>query len=118
MMKTMLAAAAFAALAIIPSAEADPAGPRSYAATQAINHIFGSKRAVGYFLTQDGACALTMFLVEAEDGHVAPSSARVKVKMKPGESAELASADGQNLKVECGKDAAAVEVRPMDATTH
>jgi hypothetical protein len=118
MMKTILAAAAFAGLAAITSAEADPTGARSYTATQAINHSFGSKRAVGYFVTQDGACALTMFLAEAEDGHVAPSSARVKVKMKPGESAELASAEGQNLQVECGKDGAAVEVRRTAATTH
>jgi hypothetical protein len=122
MMKSILAAAALvglAATAIATSAEADQAGARSYAATQAINHSFGSKRAVGYFAAQNGACALTMFLAEAEEGHVAPSAARVKVTVKPGESAELASVEGQSLEVKCGKDAAAVEIRQMAAvTTH
>jgi hypothetical protein len=122
MMKSILAAAALAGLAataIATSAEADQPGSRSYVATQAINHSFGSKRAVGYFAAQNGACALTMFLAEAEEGHVAPSAARVKVTVKPGESAELASAEGQSLEVKCGKDAAAVEIRQMAAvTTH
>lgn len=116
--KNILSAAVLVALtAGIATANAQQAA-RSYGASQAINHSFGSKRAIGYFAAKDGACALTMFVAEAEDGHVAPTAARVKFTVKAGESAELASAEGQNLEVKCGKDAAAVEVRQGAATTH
>jgi hypothetical protein len=93
------------------------AGLRSYTARQAISHSFGSKRAIGYFAAQNGACALTLYLAEAGDGHAAPSAARVKFTVKPGDSAQLSSVEGDGLDVKCGKDAAAVEVRKTGMTT-
>ncbi len=125
MMKKLLAVAAGgAALATIVAlaaagvgaanaAEAD--GMRSYASRQAITHNFGSKHAVGYFAPQNGACALTMFLVEVEDGY-ASSPTRIAIMVKAGESALLSSAEGQSLEVKCRQDAAAVEVRPTALT--
>jgi hypothetical protein len=99
-------------VAAAPAAEAGPdAGARSFGVTQAISYSFGSKRAVGYFAAQDGACALTMFLAEAEDGHVAPSATRLTFVVKPGDSAQLASAEGQGLEVKCTPGAGSVEVR-------
>jgi hypothetical protein len=126
MKKVFAVAAAGAALATIVGLAAagvgaahamETAGARSYASQQAISYSFGSKRAVGYFAAQNGTCALTMFLAEAEDGYIAPSAARIKFTVKPGESAELSSVEGQNLEVKCGKDAAAVEVRQTGLTT-
>jgi hypothetical protein len=120
MMKNVFAAAllAGAAVATLTVARADQsAGTHSYASLQAISHSFGSKRAVGYFAPQNGACAVTMFLAEAEDGHIAPSAARIKFSVKPGDSAELSSVEGKGLEVKCGKDAAAVEVRQTGLTT-
>jgi hypothetical protein len=103
--------AGIAAVAVPAARAGQEAGIRSFGVNQAISYSFGSKRAVGYFAAQDGACALTMFLAEANDGHVAPSAARVTLTVKPGNSAQLASVEGQGLEVTCGADAAAMEVR-------
>jgi hypothetical protein len=111
---TLIALAAFG----IPSAQAgETAGLRSYTAHQAISHSFGSKHAIGYFAAQNGACALTLYLTEAEDGHIAPSAARVTFTVKPGDSAQLSSVEGRGLEVTCGKDAAAMDVRQTVMTT-
>jgi hypothetical protein len=96
---------------------AEQAVSRSYHSTEAISHAFGSKRAVGYFAPQNGACALTMFLTDAEDGYLAPPPARIRFAVKPGEAAELSSADGPALEVKCTAGAAAVEVRQIPLTT-
>jgi hypothetical protein len=120
MIKNILAAAAagIALAAIIGAADAgETAGVRSYTARQAISHSFGSKRAIGYFSAQNGACALTLYLAETEDGHIAPSAARVTFIVKPGDSAQLASVEGDGIEVTCGKDAAAVDVRQTVLTT-
>ena len=98
------------------SQAAENAG-RSYRSAEAISHAFGSKRAVGYFAPQNGACALTMFLTEAEDSYPAPPPARIRFAVKPGEAAELSSADGPALEVTCSQGAAAVEVRQIRLTT-
>ena len=82
----------------------------SFGEHQAISYSFGSKRAVGYFAAHEGTCALSMFLAEASDD-VPPSATRVSVKVKPGESAQLASVEGQGLEVTCGVGAASVDVR-------
>ncbi len=119
MTKSLFAASLLSGMAMaafIP-AHAEQSDMQSYASSQAISHAFGSKKAVGYFAQQNGACALTMFLTEAEDGHIAPSAARIRFTVKPGESAELSSVEGQALQVKCGPNAAAVEVRQTGLTT-
>jgi hypothetical protein len=110
-----------AAAGISAAHAAEGPGVSDYVPSQAINHSFGSKRAVGYYAVQDGNCALTMYLAEAENGDVAPSAARIHFTVKPGESAELSSVEGQALQVKCGADAGAVEIRqtgftPVSAT--
>jgi hypothetical protein len=98
------------------ASQAEQTGSRSYHSAEAISHAFGSKRAVGYFAPENGACALTMFLTEAEDGYLAPSSARIRFAVQPGEAAELGSAEGQALEVRCSEGAAAVEVHQIRLT--
>ena len=39
----------------------------TYRATEVISHVLGSKQAVGYFLTVNGQCALTLMVAEAID---------------------------------------------------
>ena len=113
----LAAAGALGGIAILAAAQAGQTPQtRGYAPSQAISHPFGSKRAVGYFAAKDGNCAMTMFLTEAEDGHVAPSAARIRFTVKPGDSAELASAEGAGLEVKCAENGAAVEVRQTSLT--
>jgi hypothetical protein len=121
MIMTRILAAAFltltAVIGLTVAGRADEPDASRYTSAQAINHSFGSKRAVGYFASQDGNCALTMFLAEAEDGHVAPSAARIRLTVKPGDAAELTSAEGGSIEVRCGKNAGAVEVRSTGLKT-
>jgi hypothetical protein len=83
---------------------------RSFGQHQAISYSFGSKRAVGYFAAHEGTCSLSMFLAEGSDD-VSPSATRLSIKVKPGDSAHLASVEGQGLEVTCGVGAASVDVR-------
>lgn len=112
MTKISISAAVLAALTLtgVAASHAEPIRQRSYTSLQAISHSFGSKRAVGYFASEGGACAVTMFLAEAEEGHEALSASRVKVTVRPGEKVELASGEGEGIAVTCGKDASAVEL--------
>ena len=117
MMKKFLTVALLAgATAVAATANAEQTNVRSYAARQAISHSFGSKRVIGFFAPQNGACALTAFVTEAEEGYIASSAARIKLTVKPGETAEVSSAEGQGIEVKCRPDAAAVEVRPTSLT--
>lgn len=86
--------------------------PAVYKPVQAISHYFGSKHAVGYYLAQDGACAMTVFISEDTDGRAtAPSATRMKFTVKAGDKAELGSVEAQTLEITCGTNAASVEVR-------
>ena len=50
----------------------------TYRATQVISHVLGSKQAIGYLLTVNGQCALTLMVAEAidPDRNVPGSAAR------------------------------------------
>ena len=88
-----------------------------YKSAEAISQDFGSKRAAGFFLRQDGACAMTMFLTEDGDGSVAPSATRVKFTLKPGAKAEFSSVEAQTMELSCAADASLVEVRKGAVST-
>jgi hypothetical protein len=82
-----------------------------YAPAQAITQYFGSKHAVGYFLQQNGSCAMTVLISEDTDGRTSPSATRMQFSMRPGETAELQSVETQTLEVTCGANASTIEVR-------
>jgi hypothetical protein len=106
-----LAVGALLALASVPAVHAEQgAAIRSFGQHQAISYSFGSKRAVGYFAAHEGTCSLSMFLADVSED-VPPSATRVSMKVKPGDSAQLASVEGQGLEVTCGVGAASVDVR-------
>jgi len=103
--------------AVIVTAAATPVSARmggiqTYRATQAISHVMGSKRAVGYFQSVAGKCQLTLMIAEAVDPDVAqpPSAARMILAMLPGQSVALGSAEGELITATCGADANTLEV--------
>jgi hypothetical protein len=57
----------------------------------------GSKRAVGYFLNDNGTCKVTVVLAEATgDGATpAPPATRVNVSVAPGKSARIDARGGK-----------------------
>lgn len=87
-------------------------GVQTYRATQAISHVMGSKRAVGYFQSVAGKCQLTLMIAEAVDPDVTqpPSAARMILAMLPGQSVALGSAEGELMTATCGAGADTLEV--------
>ena len=80
---------------------------------QAISYELGSKLAVGYFVTQDGMCRLTLMIAEAVDPEVAPptTAARPSLAILPGQSAALASEEGDSMMLTCGGGAETMIVK-------
>ena len=94
------------ATAFLVGAAAARQNPASevYRATQAISYELGSKRAVGYFVTRDGVCQLTLMIAEAVDPDIASptSAARLNLAILPGQTAALASEEGESVMLTCG----------------
>ena len=95
------------------AAQAAEGGVAEYLPVQGLNHRFGSKLAVGYFLQKDGACALNIFLTENADAGIAPSAARLRVTVAPGENIQLNSDEGSSLEMKCGPGGATLEVKSV-----
>ena len=109
--KVLLSGLLFAAVGAF-TAQAAESDAAVYRPTQGLNHRFGSKLAVGYFLQKDGACALSIFLTEnADEGTAPPSASRLQVKVAPGEDIKLNSVEGKSLEFKCGAGAATLEVK-------
>ena len=111
------AALALGCLTATLAADAAAAAQRNrtteaYRAAQAISYQLASKRAVGYFVRQNGACHVTLMIAEAVDPDVAQSTsaARLSLAMMPGQKASLASEEGESLELTCGSGAETVLV--------
>src|SRR5690606_6253267 len=103
------AAVAVAGLgATLPAASTRESAPwtSQYRPVQSITQAFGSKVASGYFLSRDGACALTLMVGERRDPEAphALTAARLRVTLQPGEGLGLDSEEGPSLSVACGPD--------------
>lgn len=83
-----------------------------YQPVQSISYAFGSKTLSGYFVQQAAACVVTLVVAERGDGEEppAPSPARVRLVLYPGQVAGLDSAEGRSLNFTCGADAATLLV--------
>ena len=105
-----LAAASLAGAAALLTPAADAALPgTAFSAGKAFTAEFGSKRLTGYFMPQDGACALTLMIAESVDPDYARSpAARVQVAVAPGNGTLIGSGEGTAVSVTCASDAASV----------
>jgi hypothetical protein len=106
---------AFTALVGATGASAGEAGIR-LAPLKGIGFDVGAKHAVGYFLSQNGACAVTLVVADAmTDENVAPQAgARVSVSVADGKSVRLDTAAGKSLEFACTASATAMTVRPVE----
>jgi hypothetical protein len=83
-----------------------------YAPIQSIRHDFGSKSTSGYFVAQAARCLVMLMVYEKGDPDSAFSgtAARVRLVLKPGETAGLDSEEGRSLNFTCGEGATALLV--------
>jgi hypothetical protein len=114
--RALLAVTALALVATSGVSAASPfrvsTGLHKFRVMEAMSYEIGSKRAVGYFQKADGKCQLVLMIAEAVDPDVAKpgSAARLSLAMMPGQSASLASEEGQSMVVTCGANAESMEV--------
>jgi hypothetical protein len=93
------------------SAHRDP-GSDNYRSAQAMSYELGSKRAIGYFISRNGQCQVTLMIAELVDPEVArpTSAARLNIAMVPGQSASIDSEEGATMVLTCGAGAETVNV--------
>lgn len=93
------------------TAHDDPA-ERHYRPMQSIGYDLGTQRATGYFIRDYGTCRVTLLLAEA-----AGAPARLRLALRPGQSAGLDSEAGETIDMTCGEAAETLAVRHgSDAT--
>lgn len=59
----------------------------------------GSKRVVGYFLKANGVCKLTAMFADRKD--VEAAAMQLQLEVPPGETARIATAEGNSLRFVC-----------------
>jgi hypothetical protein len=114
--KSTAASFVFAGLAVAHGAQpvrADGAKDLRVAPLKAINLDAGTKRAIGYYLADNGNCNLTVLLSDINylDG-TTPSASRVNVSVAAGTSAKVDTIDGTTMQFSCAAGA-----RDMTVTT-
>lgn len=111
------ALSAVAALAVAYGtlgASADDASVR-LAPLKGVSFDVGAKHAVGYFVGQNGACAVTLVVADVltDENAVPAAGARVSVSVADGKSVRLDTAMGKSLDFACTANATAMTVRPV-----
>jgi hypothetical protein len=88
-----------------------------YRATEAIDYVLGSTRAIGHFQTVAGQCLLTLMIAEVVDpDRAAPESAtRLRFAMQPGQAAVVGSEEGPEMLLTCGAKAATLQITRAEA---
>jgi hypothetical protein len=93
-------------------ASARMSGPQTFKPAEGMIYQLGSKRAIGYFLTNDGSCQVTLMIAEAVDPDLVqpPSAARMSFGMLPGQTLALGSAEGESMVATCGSGGETLEI--------
>ena len=94
-------------------ASARMSGPQTFKPTEGMSYQLGSKRAIGYFVNNDGTCQVTLMIAESVDPDVAqpPSAARMSFGMTPGQSLALGSVEGESMVATCGAGGETLEIK-------
>ncbi len=88
-------------------------GERSYRPVQAIDYALGSSRAVGHFRQRDNTCQVTLMLVDEGRAELrdARATARLRLALRPGQTAGLDSRQGRYIDLTCGPEAKSLTVQ-------
>lgn len=115
--KVLLSVLALSLLAVPRlAAHAEDALPFSVKPVQAFQLSVGAKRALGYYLANNGTCDLTVLLsdVSYPDDGIIPSASRVGVQVAAGTSAKVDTIDGKTMSFSCSKQAERMTVNVME----
>ena len=121
--RNLMASTAFLALALIKGAlpvKAAEGNSLSVTPIKGISLILGTKRAIGYYTADNGACNLTLMLQEISfaDEDYKPNAARVRMTVGAGTSSSLDTADGPSLAFKCQPSAASMKIEVIDRVAY
>ena len=97
----------------VSAASMTPPGQATYLPMQAMTYDLGSKAAIGYFVSEGGACHVVMMIGEKSDAETASTSsaARLRLALLPGQRAGVDSEEGRSIDLTCGDGAGTLVVR-------
>ena len=120
--KTKFASLALIALALSQGAQPVGAGGAEKRVEQAkaISLILGTKRAIGYYMAENNACAATLLISEAflDDNFDGPTATRVNMTIHSGTTSSVDTVDGRTLEMSCGKNAKFMTVQTVDRVAY
>lgn len=87
---------------------------------KAINLASGTKRAIGYYIADAGACQLTLQLADKYSDYANTVSEPVRINMtvREGSSARINSLVGPSLDFKCAVGAGSMSVKPVEHTAY
>ena len=111
--RNFIATTAFAALSLAHGAlpvRATESNSFSVTPIKGISLVLGSKRAIGYYTAENGACNLTLMLQEipVTDEDLKSSAVRVNMTIGAGTSSSLDTAEGPSVAFKCQPGAASL----------
>jgi hypothetical protein len=112
-----IAIAAVGALLMSVQAASSFGPTEVYRATEAMDYVLGSTRAIGYFQTVAGQCQLILMIADMVglDRAAPGSAARLHFDMQPGQVAVVGSEEGPEMLLTCGAKAATLQVTRAEA---
>ena len=117
-----IATLAFAAMAACHGALPVRAGEAaiSVGPAKGISMLVGTKRAIGYYVADAGACDLTLMIAEKffNDDTVIPTATRVRSVIGAGTTAHVDSIDGASLAFTCASGAKSMTVETYDRVAY
>jgi hypothetical protein len=89
--------------------------PVNFKPNQGVSLHLGQKHAVGYFLTDNGLCQLTLVVGDEIKGDELPAtvSARFRATVEAGKTARFDTGSGTELRFTCTPGAVAMTVEPL-----
>jgi hypothetical protein len=105
---------ALSVLAVAANATAQ-SSPVNFKPNQGVSLHLGQKHAVGYFLTDNGLCQLTLVVGDEIKGDELPAtvSARFRATVEAGKTARFDTGSGTELRFTCAPGAVAMTVEPL-----
>ena len=117
-----LATLAFAAVAASHGALPVRAGDSaiSVGPAKGITLLVGTKRAVGYYVADAGACDLTLMVAETylNEDTVIPTATRIRSVIGAGTTAHVETLDGASLAFTCATGATSMTVEKYDRVAY
>ncbi len=114
----VLAAAALAPFAAVgadkPPHAARIAAVSTYKPIQGFSHTVGGRHFVGYFLTANEACAVTVIDASVGDDRLLDGARRHKLLLPAGDRAEVKAGQGKALGIGCAADATHISVVALE----